>query len=129
MQDYRIVASMSTVCMDALINQQLRKRRDVAHQLTSFFVYAKHLLSDAMSVLKLSVLVLLCSTVRESCSTRPSTGKNCRRSISKVKFASLVSVDVCSIWSEDWKTSSELKHKIYSGVKPAGGKAAGKYSK
>ncbi|CAF0992232.1 unnamed protein product [Rotaria sp. Silwood1] len=38
-------------------------------------------------------------------------------------------VDVCSVWSNDWKHSIELKELIYTSVKPLGGSTAGKYSK
>ncbi|CAF0943448.1 unnamed protein product [Rotaria sordida] len=38
-------------------------------------------------------------------------------------------IDVCSIWSNDWKHSIELKELIYTSVKPLGGSNAGKYSK
>ncbi|CAF3864394.1 unnamed protein product, partial [Rotaria sp. Silwood2] len=37
--------------------------------------------------------------------------------------------DVCSVWSSDWKHSTELKELIYTSVKPIGDSDAGKYSK
>ena len=38
-------------------------------------------------------------------------------------------VDVCSVWTEDWRNSIEVKNLIQSAVKPIGSASAGKYSK
>ncbi len=38
-------------------------------------------------------------------------------------------VDVCSVWSDNWKNSIPLKDLIYTNVKPTGGTNAGRYSK
>lgn len=48
--------------------------------------------------------------------------------IYRVLFFFLRLVDICSSWSTDWKNSAELKRQIYTGVKPAAGSTAGKYS-
>ena len=40
-----------------------------------------------------------------------------------------LAVDVCSVWTEDWRNSIQVKDLIYSAVKPTGGASAGKYSK
>ena len=38
-------------------------------------------------------------------------------------------VDVCSVWSKDWKNTPEITDRIYTNIKPKGGSNAGKYSK
>jgi hypothetical protein len=40
-----------------------------------------------------------------------------------------ITVDVCSVWSDNWKVSNELKDQIYTSVKPIAGPNAGKYSR
>ena len=76
-------SSVDCICMDALINQQSRGIHDVACQLTSaaigFFFDTKDSILDAMSVLKFSLVVLLCSTVQVSSSTRSSASKDWHR--------------------------------------------------
>ena len=45
------------------------------------------------------------------------------------RLARVLVVDVCSVWTEDWRNSIQVKDQIYSAVKPTGGASAGKYSK
>ncbi|CAF4358617.1 unnamed protein product [Rotaria socialis] len=40
-----------------------------------------------------------------------------------------IDVDVCSIWSNNWKFNVDLKDLIHTNVKPAAGQNAGKFSK
>ncbi|CAF3884978.1 unnamed protein product [Rotaria magnacalcarata] len=47
----------------------------------------------------------------------------------KPKTKRMKKVDVCSIWSNDWKFNVDLKDLIHTNVKPAAGQNAGKFSK
>ncbi|CAM2721049.1 unnamed protein product [Rotaria socialis] len=64
-----------------------------------------------MSVLKHTLLVLLCFSFQTFCHSKPND------------------IDVCSIWSNNWKFNVDLKDLIHTNVKPAAGQNAGKFSK